>query len=515
MEKNIHNDPLDDYVRQTFDDHEEQPANNMWSRIESELPAVPAVPAWRMFFLHNRFGLAAAAILLLLSGLVCEHFYYENKLRNLRDQAGLQNNRDSDTARIAARAYPSGTGFSESCPTSLSSDMCVTEQNIACRLRAKHLSDDKFVGQASRIELNSPASKDVQTTTSRNQALPFTKEEPGTEHAQAHLHTASPESRDQAGLSPEAAMGYEHHPAPPTANPQLAPLPKLPVQPISCDQVSLPPGGGFGNVIPARTLSGWYIGLYATPHRTYETVATTAHRPGMRPVFTGQSDGPDIATGWWLRIGKSTGRRWGLESGIGFSESARTTTHTARFRFADGAIHPGGPGPVGQRRNFSYDLNAYGGSASVSLRMESADASAPVAEAEPVVVKISTAEHAQLLHIPLLLTYRMGHGRLTAVVKTGLTGNVFLKNDLVISARTSQNNRLRFAQNADSFMFEQSGNFFLGYWASAGLEFRWSRRLSLVAEPAVSGNFPREDTQGRRLPNQILAGVNVGLNWRL
>jgi len=235
----------------------------------------------------------------------------------------------------------------------------------------------------------------------------------------------------------------------------------------------------------------------------------------MRPVFTNQAEQPDVTTDWWLRVGKSTGRRFGLESGIGFSENTRTTAHTARFRFADGAIHPGGPGPVGQRRNFSYDLSAWGGSASVSLRMESTDASSPVTETEPVVVKMSTTEHTQQLCIPLLLTYRIGNGRLTAVAKAGLTGNFFLKNDLNVSARSSQNNRLRFAQSTDNFAFERSGNFFLGYRASAGLEYRWSRRLSLVAEPVVSGNFTRKDTQGRRLPDQVLAGVNVGVNWRM
>jgi len=234
----------------------------------------------------------------------------------------------------------------------------------------------------------------------------------------------------------------------------------------------------------------------------------------MRPVFVGQSERPDVSTDWWLRVGKTMGGRFGLESGIGFSESTRTTAHTARFRFADGAIHSGGSGP-GQRRNFAYDLNTYGGSASVSLRMESADASVPVADAEPVVVKISTVEQAQLLRIPLLLTYRMGAGRVHAVAKAGIVGNFFLKNELAISARASQNNRLRFAQHTDTFVFERTDNFFLGYWASAGVEFRWNRRLSIVAEPAVSGNFARQDAQGRRLPDHLLAGVNVGVNWRL
>jgi hypothetical protein len=461
MEKNIHHDPLDDYVRRSFDDHEENPASDMWSRIEAELPDAPPGQTWRVFLLRNRLRLAAAVILLLLSGLVCEHFYYENKLRDLATQAHpLQKQQETVTPEIVANTDQSGPGKKQPLP----------------RMAP--------VGSTPRVTTPPP--------------------------------TPPPAGRGASARKTETTVGK-----PPLSTREevshsaITALPQPEYQPISLNQAPLPAGGGGGGGVPARALSGWYIGLHATPQRTFETATPTAHQPGMRPVFTGQSEHPEVATGWWLRIGKSVGRRWGLESGIGFSESTRTTAHTARFRFADGDIHPGGPGPIGQRRNFSYDLNTYGGSASVSLRMESADASAPVTDAEPVVVKISTTEHAQLLRIPLLLTHRMGSGRLTVVAKAGLTGNFFLKNDLAISARTSQNNRLRFAQNTDNFAFERSGNFFLGYWASAGLEYRWNRSLSLVAEPAVSGNFARKDAQGRRLPDQVLAGVNVGLNWRL
>ncbi|MEQ1744267.1 MAG: hypothetical protein ABMA02_02495 [Saprospiraceae bacterium] len=246
------------------------------------------------------------------------------------------------------------------------------------------------------------------------------------------------------------------------------------------------------------------------PHRTFQSTPATGERPG-RPVFVGRPERPEVSTDWWLRFGRQTGKGFGLESGIGSSKNVREMAHTAQFRFADGTPHPGGP--FGQRRNFSYDLSTYGGSASVSLRMESSDGTTPVDDTEPVVVKIKTSEQTHLLSVPLLLTYRFGTGRFQAVGKAGLMGYFFLKNDFSITARTSENSRLQFAQSADAFEYQRTGDFFLGYWVSAGLEVRLNNRLSLFAEPAVAGNFARTDEQGRGLPNQVLAGLNVGANW--
>ncbi|HPI09245.1 MAG TPA: hypothetical protein PLM41_22790, partial [Saprospiraceae bacterium] len=87
MEKNIHDDRLDDYVRKSFEDYEETPAFDMWARIEDELaPADDPVPLFiRLWPSFSRI-VAAAAILLLLCALVCNRLYYENKIREMAAQ---------------------------------------------------------------------------------------------------------------------------------------------------------------------------------------------------------------------------------------------------------------------------------------------------------------------------------------------------------------------------------------------------------------------------------------------
>ncbi len=78
MEKNQHNDPLDQYVRRVFDNFEPDPSKQMWGRIEQALDEQEQEK--KPFFW--RFA-AAAAILLLSAGLLYSHLYYTSQLKTL------------------------------------------------------------------------------------------------------------------------------------------------------------------------------------------------------------------------------------------------------------------------------------------------------------------------------------------------------------------------------------------------------------------------------------------------
>jgi hypothetical protein len=59
MEKDIHNDRLEDYVKKSFGDFEEIPSGDMWSRIEAVLPA--GEPARRLPVLLHAYKWQIAA----------------------------------------------------------------------------------------------------------------------------------------------------------------------------------------------------------------------------------------------------------------------------------------------------------------------------------------------------------------------------------------------------------------------------------------------------------------------
>lgn len=83
MNKDIHDDHLDDYVRKSFDDYEEDPQDNMWNRIEQVLEQ-PEQPRRPLFFWINRWNIAASFVIFsLLAGLAYSHFYYQGKIQEL------------------------------------------------------------------------------------------------------------------------------------------------------------------------------------------------------------------------------------------------------------------------------------------------------------------------------------------------------------------------------------------------------------------------------------------------
>ncbi|MBK7935993.1 MAG: hypothetical protein IPJ82_02465 [Lewinellaceae bacterium] len=503
MEKNKHHDHLDDYVRKSFEEHEEEPSAGMWGRIEPELAPVrdPLAAATRRSWMRYRRHMAAAAIFLLFSGLVCTHLYYRQEIQNLTaerqkwqktDRQTPLESVDNQAIKTRPDQYAEPAKPEKNAPSLFRKEKTPATGNATGPTR-----HDLFTTPDSGFPV--PSVADARQGPRQEKTIT-----PGT----LRPESADLDPKDVAPLLSEPAI-----PVPPASeagktlpNFEVLDMGTLPLK------ISRPPEMTRfpAPVKPRRDPSGWYAGLHLTPAFALENAGQQSVRPGQRPMFVSRQDKPDVSLEWWLRAGKKLNRRWSLETGLGYREISRETTHSPRFRFGDGSVHSGG-----FARNFDYDLRTYGGSASVSLRMEQVDTSTPVADDEPVVLRIRTSEYMQIVRIPVLAVYRMGTGRLSGVVKAGFTGNLVLKNELNVSARMSQNNRLRLAQGANGFnyQFEDSGAFFPGYLAAGGVEFRLNRCISVVAETALSGDFPRKDVFGRRLPGLLCLGLNTGLNY--
>ena len=495
MENKINDDRLDDFVQKSFEDYEEDPSPGMWGRIEHDLPpAAPAIPSVSLLK-RLRWQIAAAtAILLLLSGLVYEHFYYEMKINALAA-------RDVEKQEFANEAQEGGYVFSEKSGAKEAGTANVDRPDI-----------DPANSTPGEIEVLSKANPDLIKENKDERLIDFDNPvNPARSQVQPEPDRSihSPVDIGQKPVNDPKQNEAIKFDETATKRAQLTDFESfvLLIAPLKTDHAT---DLAFVNapVRPVREPSGWYVGLQATPHFTIDHSQTPVRRPGGRPVFISRQEGPTFSTDWWLKFGKRINTHFAFESGVGVLEIARTTTHMPRFRFADGI------GNNGYRRNFSYDLNTYGGSASVSLRMEQVDTS-PVQDDEAISLVIKTSENVQLLRVPVLAVYRLGTGRWQGCLKAGLTGNFFLKNQLDISARLSQNSRFQPVQGNGSYsvQLENQGKFFLGYWFAAGAEFRLSRHFGLIAEPSFSGDFARKDALGRQLPGQYSAGLNMGLNY--
>jgi hypothetical protein len=526
MEKNIHDDRLDDYVRKSFEEYEESPASDMWGRIEQELPPVGQKPVtgpanrpirrylWQMS--------AAASILLLISSLVCGRLYYENRIREI--SAAQQNipSESKATQKSAQSPYPAesvtankeanqehasaskGTTaalYTADSPTNRipSSSTRQTEAPLKNgSIHTKTLSAGVIVTPTPAIPGNATVASGHNMTETALPAIATTERTPT--QANAVDHSAAIEHAGDDTATPG------DFPTP------INDLPILEPKKITFIAYTVP---GFQQpsfpIKPSRTPSGWYLGLQITPTLLVEK--ENASRPGtIRPHVISTQEKLHFTADYWLKAGKQLSGRWGFESGIGYRTLERSNMHRARFRFMNG--RPGGGGQTSSY-DFDYDLDTYGGSTEVTLRMEQVDSNTVVPEDEPLQFQVKTSERLQLLRLPVLLTAHMGRGRLTGVLKAGLIGNVALRNEIEIVTRVSENTRFRPGEGSNAYILrpDKTQKFFMGYQVSAGLEYRPTKHFSWVLEPTLAGDFARKNSAGKQLPAIVTVGLNAGMNY--
>lgn len=513
MEKNIHDDRLDDYVRKSFEDYEEWPAADMWERVEGALPLVEApvaAPKFGMRVFWSRMAVAAT-ILLLLSALVCNHLYYENRLLQMAVQ---QQHKDVDVATPSAPSPAPSAGN----PTDRNGS--VSQANAQGMLQETNagISVEKVQPDAGKQHDSHPVVPSTTSTSTTNVQLAPTHQ-PGNPMAASELPLLPP---------PPAITPLDHPAAPqqalvdlPAAAPDSAPNYSLkinnlsPIDLINTSPLVYQPSFSTPIIRPLPTpdvlAARWYVGIHSTPVLLVEK--TGPERPaGLRPRLVSTQVKTNFSADYWLKVGRKGSGIWGFESGVGYRTVERTTTHTARFRLMNGRLYTGA-----QERgyDFDYDLDTYSGSMEVTMRMEQVDPAANLPESEPVRIQVTAREQTSMLRIPLVATATLGKNRLQTVFKAGLLGNVILDRQLDIIARSSENTLLQPGQGAQAYSLRQAstGNVFLGYQVSGGLEYRTGKHFSWVLEPSLAGEFPRKNNAGRQLPSITTVGVNAGVNY--
>lgn len=398
MEKKIHDDRLDEFVKNSFEDYAENPSFDMWDRVEGQLPTPSEhKPFW--FVLRSyRWQIAAAAVIILLSSrLVCVQYYYEEKLRVAAGQ------KDATVAQEAPLTLqPPGNAL----PLQPSADKSIAASENPVPALPVESSTNSYPNSpvnTSTAEKGGGNTSTTPTATVQHPAI----QAPDAFNTASTIVTNSPDA-NATPVAASSALPVKIN------NLQLLDL-RMPLLLFSRTDH---PNAVDAPVKKFREPSGWYLGLAVTPHLVVEKT----HRPGrpglgmMRQRYANQQERPQASADVSIRIGKKINTRFALESGIGYQQMTRNATHHPRFEYREGnLIQPSGSA---ESRSFDYDLNTYGGSALVSLRTEVSGSDAP-AETEGIRALIHTREQIQMVHVPLLCVVRMGHGRVQAVIKGG------------------------------------------------------------------------------------------------
>ncbi len=516
MKENHIRDPLEDYFRQNLSDYEKAPPDDLWERVEADL-ASPAAAAPQPWWEPYRFLLAAAAA----AALVVLTLIDPTRSWHRSEPALAPMPLDSDTA---ARSADNLTALVLSFPRDQKCGLVPPEEQLSALpelsvSRTPAISAENLQKQPRRApsfrfwqpEI-SPASIQQEYFSKHPPTAYEKKQTPNSTELITSLNPLI--NSDQAA---EEVLAEQT-----SALPSLGAPSSLPPLCLSVESGCAP---GMGTMMPqplttrlARPLRGWTLGLYASwmytlpPQVTLSVQAPPPGRP-FRPAVLSQpqEQRPSLALG--VRAGKHiSARRWGMEVGLVFLENKNVTVHVSRFRFGDGRKLPGGGGHFPSRREFSYSLNTYGGSAAIDLRMEPTNTSDPLLNTEPVVMRAEAIERTQWLHVPLLATYTIGNGRLLSTVRAGVVADVLLKSELNLTSFVSQNHRLQLALgDSPTIAWTPARSLSVGYWLSVGATYHWSRHWLLSLEPAIVGAFAHRDAEGRPLPLPVSLGGQLGL----
>lgn len=473
MEKKLYNDRLEDYVKKSFEDYEEIPPGDMWNRIEEELP--PQAPVRRPpgFLYLYKWQIAAASVIMLLAcRLLLVQSYYEQQLRSIAAQ-----NQMVGSIKQSLSAAPE-----------ITSNKTISTENFGgsyTRSTATHAQKINTTDNASQLPGMVPDNS-VGGLVVNQPSLP-------PEDGKTVQQVFNQQVSDIADFSRLPAAGPVMLK---TSNPVSIPSAVTPI--------IKPVGGG----------RKWYVLAGIAPGRIKERQMPP--RPGGHsPVFASRSEMPETTTSFSLRIGRALNRKMAVEGGLSYQEMKRETIHKPRFEFREGQTIPTGGTHHQQARSFQYDLNTYGGAASVTLRADVVGGNIPD-ENERIEAVIKSNEHIQLLQVPLTVAGRIGEGRLLGVIRAGVVGNYMISNNFEVTAYQLDNPELQLQDNnAYTVEFHSPRRFFPGYQIALGAEYRVSGKLSVSAFPVITGDFPRKDNfHGGNLPGQsVLAFTAAASYW--
>ncbi len=487
MEKNLHNDPLDEYVRKSFDEYEDLPPDNMWARVtnamEEEEERKPFIVLWWQQL--NRRLLTVAATALILVTVLAGRYWYSTPL--------------STTAvlPVCREAVPApGNG-------AVDRENIVPVPNNAPV--AAPISAQKAVSSQSRTPVTPPiapisaglwsavASSGTAKAEDLAQVAPaVTAPSPAT--SPAAVIEKQPETEVVSSVfSENTALTAQKTPE----------LPLLPGVSMSALPALAPPFPVSEPIIRPLAVKGhWYLAVAVARWSVKDHESSVRPGPVARR-WAGRMERSAPSTEVSVRLGRTLNQRWGIESGIGYRSMVRSSVHAPRFRFLDGIARPGNT-----EYDFNYNLDTYGGSTEVILRMETDNASLPPTEV--VSARVRTRETIDMLRFPLLVTWQARSGRWDATLKAGVSAQYILRSSVEISQRESTSNRFRVGQYS-AITCTGTQPFFLGYQASAGCRYCLSPRLSVLVEPSVGGDFTRKTAQKTPLPGLLTVGAFLGV----
>lgn len=493
MEKNIHEEGMEEFLKKSFAQYSENPPDDLWDRIETNLQQ-PTGTRVRWYW---RQTLAVAASLLL--GVVTfQYFYYSRELDRLqkgieKTTAQLEEFEKQFNHTVQTDRQPDKNRVAET-PGAKNHRTPVLEMESAGNSRAANSKpNENSLQKPSGIQKTDPLPASKSRPPAEKKMDDFQPLEPNA-LSPVLAQTNQPEIEGQAILRTGAPV------------PILQPLPGLTPGMLGYDRAPAP----RVNLSPGEKKRSWSVGI-----ETFLMTANLRIKPTFNFPHTGSGktfeDAADLTGETYiagLSAGADLGKNWRLESGLNYRKTSYTSTHKPDLRFKDRNQHGG------QDHDFSYNLNTAAGLTEIEFRAAQSDASELIDENETVGIEVKTRQEFQYVSMPLMLGYQVGRKRLHFEIKGGLAFNYLLDRSLEISDVRFLNAKFRDPQRKPMAKCNPPAETLsVDYVFGAGVEYDLNERLSIGVSPVLTGSLIKNQMSPFARTGETATGLNMGLTY--
>ncbi len=503
MKQNLPNDELEKFLKGAFEDYTESPPDGVWDKIAGDLSSTSAVVTTGKTILMKKWWVAAAAAV--FGGVVlCQHLYFQNKLNTVSEAL---ENKEIEYQEVVAELEEIKQ-IEESNPGTP-----FQTENLAGDIGKSVLEEENSIQKSKLYEENSTLSTNEINPENENIETPGLNEKPDEVLTQNPIKPFNQANKHSQDIDIPEPTFY------------LKRMPELRVE----NAVSMTPKpiifkleGISESAIEPIKRGNWYAGVNSLFSKSREKILGIDDLPGpgppplpgkQRKCFNDdlQSKGQQHLTG--ITVGYQSTKSWGFQTGIMVKRTSFSSDHKAKFRFED-RDHEFDHNHPDYEHNFEYSLNTSFGLVDMDLRVEQKNHNDNIKQNEKLDFNLETEQVIEYWTVPVLLTYRVGRGKIGLKLKAGLFANILKSKEFNFTDIEVENNKFKLhpvlrpvghQRGLKSLSFD--------YLASLGVDVFISRNFNLAIEPTLIGAIADRHNISAIRSRSFSGGVNAGITY--
>ena len=489
MEKNLHNDNLDDFLRKSFDQYDDSPSDGLWDKIDADLAGKPQI---RPIGSQQRWWAWAAAAVL-LSLVIVQYIYFQKEKAGMAEIINMQNNK---IEALEKQLKERENNISEN------SNLKINETPINLNKKQTILTPEikEQKRTADLIENSTP-----NNIYSKEKKKSYKSTILSEDHDLTDKNISKIESNNIANnINPIEAIADQQNN---TITLNLLDLIDLENVEPPVPDLSLP---AMAFIDPVSNFGNFSIGIHHAYLSTREKMARVIQRPmgGSSPVFnnTKAMTGTTKMTG--ITAVYQTKNHWLFESGVNCRGTTMSTSHHAQLRFMDRQ-----PNGTDHQYDFEYALNTSAGVVDIEVRADQTDPTQTINEFEKINIEIIAEQVIDYVSVPFLIGRQIGNGRMNATIKSGVLFNFLTRQSFGVSGSILNNN----LRNSRAMFSRRNGiglkNTTTDLIAAIGLNYELNRKWTTHVSPIIIVPMGTRHNDPYIKSSGISAGIDLGIRF--